>query len=75
MCVGMHIQLCLTLCDSMDYSLPGSSVQGILQVRLLEQIGISYFRDLPDSGIKPSSLGSPALASRFFITSTTERKV
>ena len=29
-------QLCLTLCNPMDYSLPGSSVHGILQVRTLE---------------------------------------
>ena len=27
--------------------------------------------DLPDSGIKPTPLTSPALASRFFTTSTT----
>ena len=30
------LQSCLTLCDSMDYSLPGSSVHGILQARILE---------------------------------------
>ena len=30
------LQSCLTLCNSMDYSLPGSSVQGILQARILE---------------------------------------
>ena len=30
------VQLCLTLCDSMDCSLPGSSVHGILQARILE---------------------------------------
>ena len=29
-------QLCPTLCDSMDYSVPGSSVHGILQARVLE---------------------------------------
>ena len=29
-------QLCLTPCDPMDYSLPGSSVHGILQARILE---------------------------------------
>ena len=29
-------QSCLTLCDSMDYDLPGSSVHGILQARMLE---------------------------------------
>ena len=28
-------QLCITLCDSMDCSLPGSSVHGILQVIML----------------------------------------
>ena len=30
------IQLCPTLCDSMDHSPPGSSVHGILQARILE---------------------------------------
>ena len=29
-------QSCLTLSDLMDYSLPGSSVHGILQARVLE---------------------------------------
>ena len=29
-------QSCLTLCDPMDYNLPGSSVHGILQARILE---------------------------------------
>ena len=30
------LQLCPTLCDPMDYSLPGSSVHGIFQARVLE---------------------------------------
>ena len=30
------LQLCLTLCDPMDYSPPGSSVHGIFQARILE---------------------------------------
>ena len=30
--------------DPMDGSLPGSSVHGIFQVRILEQIAISYSR-------------------------------
>ena len=30
------LQSCLTLCDPMDYSPPGSSVQGILQAWILE---------------------------------------
>ena len=31
-------QLCLTFCNPMDCSLPGSSVHGILQARILEWI-------------------------------------
>ena len=34
------IQLCLTLCDPMDCSPPGSSVQGILQARILEWVAM-----------------------------------
>ena len=29
-------QSCLTPCEAMDYSPPGSSVRGILQARILE---------------------------------------
>ena len=35
-------QSCLTLCDPMDCSLPGSSVHGTLQPRILEKVAISY---------------------------------
>ena len=35
---------CLTLCDSMDCSLPGSSVHGTLQVRILEWVAIHFSR-------------------------------
>ena len=55
------LQLCLTLCDPMDYSPPGSSVLGILQARILEWVTISSSRDLLDPGIKPASPVSPAL--------------
>ena len=37
-------QTCPTLCDPMDYSLPGSSVQGILQARILDWVAISSYR-------------------------------
>ena len=37
-------QSCLTLCDSMDCSPPGSSVHGILQARILEWVAISFSR-------------------------------
>ena len=36
------LQLCPTLCDSMDCSLPGFSVHGILQARTLEWVAISF---------------------------------
>ena len=35
-------QLCPTLCDAMDYSLPGSSVHGILQARILDWVSSSF---------------------------------
>ena len=40
----------------------------ILQVRILEWVAISSSRDLPNPGIKPVSLASPALAGDFFTT-------
>ena len=52
-------------------SLPGSSVHGILQARILEWVAIPLPGDLPDPRIEPISLTSPALAGRFFTTSTT----
>ena len=42
--VFMCAQLCLTLCDSMDCSPPGSSVHGILQARILESVAIPFSR-------------------------------
>ena len=59
------LQSCLTLCDLIDGSLPGSSVPGILQARILEWVAT------------PSSGGSSQLrdrtrvsciAGRFFTT-------
>ena len=59
-------QSCPTLCDSVNGSLPVSSVHGIFQARILEWVvAISYIRDLPNSGIEPVS---PALAGKFFTT-------
>jgi len=61
----------LALYDPMDYSPPGSSVHGILQGRILEELPFSPPGDLPNSGIKPMSLTSPALAGGFFTTCPT----
>ena len=38
------LQSCLTLCDPMDCSPPGSSVHGILQARTLEWVAMPSFR-------------------------------
>ena len=41
---GLAIKSCQTLCNFMDYSLPGSSVHGLLQARILEWVAISFSR-------------------------------
>ena len=43
-CCCSFPKLCLTVCDPMDCSLPGSSVHGILQARILEWAAISFSR-------------------------------
>ena len=60
---------CLTLCDPMDCTLPGSSVNGILQARTLEWVAMPSSRGSSKPGIK---VRSRALAGRFFITWATK---
>ena len=36
------LQSCLTLCDSVDGSPPGSAIPGILQARILEWVAIAF---------------------------------
>ena len=43
-CVCAHAQSCPTPWDPMDCSLPGSSVHGIFQARILEWVAVSYSR-------------------------------
>ena len=58
-------QLCPILCDPMDCSLPGSSVHGISQARILEWVAISFSRgSFPNPEIE---LASPELEG-FFTT-------
>ena len=45
------LQSCLTLCDPMDHSPPGSSLHGILQARILEWVAIPYSGDHPTQGL------------------------
>ena len=51
---------CLTLWNSVDCSLPGFSVHGILQARILEWLPFPLPGDLPDPGdAEPPALGEP----------------
>ena len=70
-CVYSVAQLSLTLCNPMDWSLPGSSVHGILQAEILNGLSFPSPGDLPDPGIKAESPPSPELGDGFFSTSTT----
>ena len=49
-------QLCLTLCESVDYSRLGSSIHGILQARMLKWVAIFFSRGIfLTQGSNPSS--------------------
>ena len=55
----------------MDDILPGSSVHGIFQTRILEWVAIYYSRESEvGPGIELMSLISPALAGGFFTIGT-----
>ena len=45
-------QSCLTLCDSMDCSLPGSSIHGIFQARVLEWGAITFSKEGRENKMK-----------------------
>ena len=56
LCCAQSFQSCPTLCDPVDCSLPGS-VRGILQVRILEWVAISFSRGtFPTQGLNPHLL-------------------
>ena len=44
LCCVLVVQSSITLCDPVDYSLPGSSLHGIFQVRILEWVAIFFSR-------------------------------
>ena len=61
-------QLCPTLCDPMDCSLPGSSVHGILQARILEWVAYPFSRG---SSWPRNWAGVSSIAGRFFNSGAT----
>ena len=51
------LQSCPALCNSVDYSLLGSSLHGILHARILEWVAISFYRGIfPTQGSNPHLL-------------------
>ena len=52
---GLVIKSWLTLTTPWTRNLPGSSVHGILQARILEWVAIPFFREFRDPGIEPRS--------------------
>ena len=58
-------------CDPMDCNLPGSSLHGILQARILEWVAGPSSRGSPRPGDRPISLMFPVLAGMSFTTSAT----
>ena len=53
-------------CDTMDSSLPGSSVHGILQARVLELVAVCFSRGSPQPKDRTHTSCAPTLVGRFF---------
>ena len=73
--VQAHVRAesCETLGNPKDCTLPGFSLRGIFQARILEWVAISYSGHLPSPGIDRASLALPALAGRFLTTAPPEK--
>ena len=65
-------QSCLTLCDPMDCSLPGSSIHGIFQTRVLEWVAISFSRE--SSQPRDRTRVSRTAGRRFIVWATRDYK-
>ena len=64
-------QSCRTLCNAMDYSLPGSSVHGILQIRILEWVAIPFKSESPSlqaDSLLSEQRGEPFICEREVLT-------
>ena len=67
----VHAQLCLTLCDPMAVAHQTPLSMGFSRQRYWRGVPFPTPGDLPDPGIQPVSPATPAVARRFFTTSTT----
>ena len=59
----------------MDYSPLGSSIHGILQVRILDWVVISSSKGSRQPSVEPTTLASATLAVRFFTTAPPEKPI
>jgi len=69
-CVRVRLvaQLCVTLCSPLNCSPQAPLSLGFSRQEYCSGLPFSSPRDLPDPGMEPTSLVSPALAGRFFLT-------
>ena len=71
-CCCLIAKLCLTLCDPMDCSLPGSSVHGILQARVLEWVAMLSSRA---SSQPRDQTWVSCMAGRFFTNGPSSQSI
>ena len=64
-CVPL-LQLCSTLCNPMDSSLPDPSVHGILQARILEWVAVLFSGGSSRPRNRTHISGISGIADRFF---------
>ena len=69
LCYAQSLQSCLSLCDPMNCSPPGSSVHGLLQARILEWVTMSSSRG---SSQPRDQTCISSIAGRFFSWDTRE---
>ena len=68
LCVRVHAQSCLTLCDPTDCSPPGSLSMGFPRQEDWSGLPFPPLGDLPNPGTEPMSLESPPLAGKLFMS-------
>ena len=66
-------QSCPTLCDPMDCSLPGSSIHGVFQAKVLESVAISFSRG--SSWPRDRTRVSYTIGRRFTVWATREAEL